>query len=94
MPYSVTPRRMNGITVRRKSAPWASPQAATAPFQRVCAQALASVWLPTVSTTPAQRSLLQRLAGRGQFGAVEMLAAPSDAQVFGLLRAPVDATTR
>ena len=31
MPYSVTPRRMNGITVVGKSPPCARPQAATAP---------------------------------------------------------------
>ncbi|CFN62241.1 Uncharacterised protein [Bordetella pertussis] len=30
-PISDTPRRMKGMTVAGRSAPWASPQAATAP---------------------------------------------------------------
>ena len=30
-PTSVTPRKMNGITVVGKSIPWAKPQAATTP---------------------------------------------------------------
>ncbi len=43
IPASVTPRRIKGATEAGKSMPWASPQAATVPSERVLAQALARV---------------------------------------------------
>ena len=57
IPAKVTPRRINGITVAGRSGPCAKPQAATVPPYLVCAMALAKVWLPTASTTPAHCSL-------------------------------------
>ena len=72
-PISRTPRRMKGATVAGKSMPCARPHAATTPRYRVCAQALASVWLPTVSTTRGPALLLKGLAGLRQRGAVDDL---------------------
>jgi hypothetical protein len=54
------------------------PHAATAPFHFVCAQALASVWLPTVSTTPGQRSLCSGLPADASSARSIVRAAPSE----------------
>ena len=65
-------------TVAGKSMPCASPQAATAPSAFVCAQALTSVWLPTESTTPAQRSFCSGLPGCESAARSMSSFAPSD----------------
>ena len=77
MPASVTPRKMKGATLDGKSMPWARPQAVTTPPYFVLAQALARVWLPTVSTTPAQRSLASGLPGADNSARSITSAAPS-----------------
>ena len=77
MPAKVTPRKMKGATELGKSMPCAKPQAVTTPPYFVLAQALARVWLPTVSTTPAQRSLASGLPGALSSARAMMSAAPS-----------------
>ena len=52
IPYSVTPRRMNGNTVVGNSAPPTLPLAATAPKGARRASTWASVAPPTASTAP------------------------------------------
>ena len=65
------------MTLDVKSAPWARPQAATAPLARVAAQALASVWLPAVSSTPDQASFCIGLPAADSVARSMMRAAPS-----------------
>src|SRR5260221_604151 len=78
MPSSLMPRRMKGATVTGKSIPCAKPQAVTTPSSMVCAHALASVWLPTASTTPAQRCFCRGLPGWESSARSMTSAAPSD----------------
>ncbi len=73
--------------------PPARPQAATAPRYLVVAQALASVWLPTVSTTPAQRSLPIGLPGADSSLRSMTSAAPNAFKCSASAGRPVDATT-
>jgi hypothetical protein len=84
---------MNGSTVAGKSAPCASPQAATAPLKRTCAQALTSVCEPTVSTTPAQRSLCSGLPGADSALRSTIAPAPSARSQGSSAVRPVDAVT-
>src|SRR6185437_1773607 len=79
-PASVTPRRMKGATVAGKSMPCARPHAATAPSAIVCAHAFASVWLPTESTTAAQRSFCRGLPGWDSVARSTISFAPSDSR--------------
>ena len=67
--------------------PAASPQAAIAPPYFVIESRLASVVEPTLSTPPAQRSLLSGRRCRGKLGAVDDLGRAEALQVVGLRRA-------
>jgi hypothetical protein len=69
---------MKGATVTGKSMPCARPHAATTPSVFVCAQTLASVWLPTESTAPAQRSFCSGLPAWFSVLRSTISAAPSE----------------
>ena len=84
---------MKGATVPGKSMPCASPQAATTPSCCVCAHALTSVWLPTESMTPAQRSFCSGLPGWESVLRSMISAAPSFLRYWASATLPVEATT-
>jgi len=88
MPRSETPRRINGATEVGKSMPPASPQAATAPPQRVIETTLASVVEPTASMPPAQRPFPSGFAGPASSLRSMDPGRAQAFQIIGLLRPP------
>ena len=71
-----------------RSMPCASPQAVTDPVGIVCAQALASVWLPTESTTPGPAFLLQAACRAARAPRDPSPRGAEDLEEVGLARPP------